>query len=145
MCSCSLASLQVYLVSLVELTANLLGVPVADLDSPSLGSIQSMVRTATNPNEQVQEIGAALNTMAGNRANLEVGEEVSAQPHGSGLDDTMILCAVLPTIFSAACSFVLCYLCVGVATCSASAHKVFQAEELLCWHSGCVVNQWMTC
>ncbi|KAF5837147.1 hypothetical protein DUNSADRAFT_4767 [Dunaliella salina] len=67
---------QVYLVSLVELTANLLGVPVADLDSPSLGSIQSMVRTATNPNEQVQEIGAALNTMAGNRANLEVVQGV---------------------------------------------------------------------
>eukprot|EP00983_Pelagomonas_calceolata_P101357 1158689-Pelagomonas_calceolata.AAC.6 len=65
--------LQVYLVSLMELTANLLGVSVAELESPTASSIQGMLQMATNPSEQVQEIGDALNTMSGNRANLEVG------------------------------------------------------------------------
>lgn len=56
----------------MELTANLLGVTPAELESPTLLNLPAMIQMASNPSEPVQEIGDALSTMSGDRANIEV-------------------------------------------------------------------------
>jgi len=67
---------EVYLASLTELIAGLMGVPASDLDTPD---ITRLLRLATSPSEQVRELSEALATISGSTANASVIRDMAVE------------------------------------------------------------------
>jgi hypothetical protein len=76
---------EVYLQTIVELAAGLLGVQPADLEAPDARLLQQLL---FNPNEQVRELQAALSILAGGGSSN--GTSSSSSSSSSGADPAVV-------------------------------------------------------
>jgi hypothetical protein len=78
---------EVYLQTIVELAAGLLGVQPADLEAPDARLLQQLL---FNPNEQVRELQAALSILAGGGSSNGTSSSSSSSSSSSGADPAVV-------------------------------------------------------